>query len=73
MFMKLYLTELPELYREIELLSDPLVGVSDRIDVERSRSILADLLSNYTERVESLIMIKYCWWNSIASTVLKPF
>jgi IS5 family transposase len=48
--MNLYHTGLPELYREIESLGDPLTGISGCIDFERIRPILADLFSNDTDR-----------------------
>jgi IS5 family transposase len=48
--MNLYHTGLSELYKEIETLGDPLTGISDRIDFERIRPILADLFSNDTEK-----------------------
>ena len=41
---------LRELYKEIESLGDPLTGISDRIDFERIRPVLADLFSNDTEK-----------------------
>ena len=48
--MNLYHTGLSELYREIEALGDLLTGISDRIDFERIRPILADLFTIDTEK-----------------------
>jgi hypothetical protein len=57
--MNLYHTGLFELYKEIESLGDPLIGISDLIDFERIRPILADLFSNDTEKGEDPIMIPF--------------
>ena len=48
--MNLYHKVLSELYREIEAHGDPLTGISDRIDFERTRPILLDLFTNDTEK-----------------------
>ncbi len=47
--MNLLQTGLSELYKEIEILGDPLTDISDNIDFERIRPILSDLFSNDTE------------------------
>ena len=70
--MNLYHTGLSELYKEIEALGDPLTGISDRIDFERIRPILADLFSNDTEKggrpnYDPILMVKILllqqWYN----------
>ena len=48
--MNLLQSYFPEWYKEIESLGDPLTGISDRIDFESIRPILADLFSNDTDR-----------------------
>ena len=70
--MNLYHTGLSELYREIEELGDPLTGISDPIDFEKIRPILADLFTNDTEKggrpnYDPVLMIKILllqqWYN----------
>ena len=70
--MNLYHTGLSELYREIEALGDPLTGISDRIDFEKIRPILADLFTNDTEKAgrpnyDPVLMVKILllqqWYN----------
>ena len=46
--MNLLHSGFPERYKEIKVLGDPLTGISDQIDFERSSPILADLFSNDT-------------------------
>ena len=70
--MNLYHTGLSELYKEIEDLGDPLTGISDRIDFEKIRTILADLFTNDTEKggipnYDPVLMVKILllqqWYN----------
>ena len=70
--MNLYHTGLSDLYREIESLGDPLTGISDRIDFEKIRPVLADLFSNDTEKggrpnYDPILMVKILllqqWYN----------
>lgn len=48
--MNLLQTGLSELYKEVEGLGDPLIGITDRIDFERIRTVLQDLYDNDTEK-----------------------
>ncbi len=70
--MNLFQTGLPELYKEIESLGDPLTGISDRIDFERIRLILSDLFDNDTGKggrpnYDPILMVKILllqqWYN----------
>ena len=70
--MNLLQSYFPEWYKEIESLGDPLTGISDRIDFERIRSILADLYDNDTEKggrpnYDPVLMVKILllqqWYN----------
>jgi IS5 family transposase len=70
--VNLYHTGLSELYKEIEILGDPLTGISDRIDFERIRPILSDLFTNDTDKggrpnYDPILMVKILllqqWYN----------
>lgn len=70
--MNLLQTGLSELYKEVESLGDPLIGIADRIDFEKIRTVLQDLYDNDTERggrpnYDPILMIKILllqqWYN----------
>ena len=70
--MNLLQSSFPEWYKEIESLGDPLTGISDRIDFERIKPILANLFSNDTEKggrpnYDPILMVKILllqqWYN----------
>lgn len=50
--MNLLRSYFPEWYKEVEVLGDPLSGISNHIDLERTRAILSDLYDNDAEKSE---------------------
>ena len=72
--MNLYHTELSELYKEIETLSNPLTGISDRIDFKLIRPMYPNLYVNDTEEAKRpnyypiqtvKILLLQLWYHSI--------
>ena len=72
--MNLFQTGLSELHKNLENLSDPPTGISDRIDFEKFGPILSDLYKNDSEKggrpnYDEILMVKTLFLQSIYSIV----